>query len=69
MKTKTACRDVLHHIPQRADESRYARDYRASRVRDVATTTPVMRFLSDAAEVVAMGTCFLLVVFVWAALS
>lgn len=63
MKTKDY-HEMLHFAPQRSTESRFARDYRANQAREVATTATLAQFLKDAAEVLAMGALFILIVFV-----
>lgn len=69
MKTKDHF-EMLHHVPQRDGESRFARDYRAAHhVRRVAEPTPLMRFLKDAAEVIGMAALFALIILVWAVLA
>lgn len=61
--------DMMHHVPQRADESKFARNYRAQQARAVANKTTALQLLKDGAEVLAMGAFFLLVVYVFAVFS
>lgn len=61
--------EMLHFAPQRSNESRFARDYRAHQARAVATKATALQILKDGAEVLAMGACFLLVVYVCAVFS
>ena len=61
--------EMLRHVPQHSDESRFARDYRANFVAGDAKTSPLMQILSDAAEVIGMTAFFGFIVFVWAVLA